>query len=134
MTGTQPSPALLRGSSTTRRRVSRVLLAVGAAVIALHLFERAPRDQVLVFRIAPDQRVQQLSATWTPHGDVEPAGGVTLHFGDTSPARVRHALRAPNGDYLLTVRLNPRDVAKQTTVVRRVTLQGGTTVVPLESQ
>ncbi len=132
-----------------RHRAPRLLLLAGLAIAALVVAPAIPRDQTLVFRLDEGlQPVRMLTATWTRYGQEEPTGGVTLRFPDHAPRHVRHKLRVPNGEYVLSIALE-RGVPETTSpgranlggehtarieYVRRVDLEGGETLVVLRQE
>jgi hypothetical protein len=121
-----------------RRRVARLLLVAGIALAASQLLGRAPHDQSLEFRLGPERSsVRRIDATWTPTGEREAAGGVTLRFDRGAPQRVLHRVSLPNGSYELAIEVTRSDRSgglTHTTTSRRVRLEGGETVIPLESR
>jgi hypothetical protein len=121
-----------------RRRVARLLLVAGIALAASQLLGRAPSEQNLEFRLGAERAsVRRIEATWTPAGEREAAGGVTLRFAEGAPARVRHRVSLPNGRYELAVEVTRQERGsgeRQTTTSRQVTLEGGETLISLEDR
>ncbi len=136
--GAETAVAEPRPAPAWRRRVARIVLVVGAALAASQLLARAPQEQNLDFRLGETRKqVRRIDATWTPAGGHEPAGGVSLSFPSQAPAHVRHRVSLPNGSYDLAVEITREERAGElthTTSNRRVTLEGGETVIPLESR
>jgi hypothetical protein len=112
-----------------QRMVPRALVLVGVAVALLELVPAVPRDHTLVFRLERAAAVQRLDATWTPVGEAEAAGGVSLRFDREPPRHIHHSVSLPDGDYVIAVAVEAD--ADKTTYTRRVTLQGGETTIPL---
>jgi len=141
-----------------RQLIGRLILLVGLGLASLPVLARVPREQTLVFRLN-DRSVTRLEASFTPVGETAPLGAVTLRFPDRAPRSVRHQVTLPNGDYTIAVELEstehsgaelappaPRasgrgasdsepstgsESTRETSSVRRVSLQGGETVIPL---
>lgn len=129
------TPDAERGSGW-RRRLARVLLIAGVGIALARFLPSLPRDQSLVFSIGADRsRVRALEATWTREGETEALGGVELRFADAAPSRIRHRVRLPNGRYEVAVELATEDDGglAHTSTTRRVTLEGGETVIRLDS-
>jgi hypothetical protein len=124
--------------SSWRRRVARVVFVGGFIAAALVLHGRVPADQELVFRLEDDAAsVREIEATWTPEGEREASGGVELRFDDRAPRSVRHRVSLPNGRYEVAVEVvrQTGDAAlSHTTTTRRVNLEGGETVIPLQAR
>jgi hypothetical protein len=130
-----------------RRLAARAALLSGAAVVGTYIASHAPREQTLVFRPG-SVPAASLTATWTPDGDDQPVGGVTLHFPSPTTRETRHRVSLPNGEYTLNIKLtaapdrdsNPDESAAmgalppraETTVVERVRLEGGETLIALD--
>jgi len=130
-----------------RRLAARAVLLSGAAVLGTYIASHAPRDQTLVFRPGSTPAAS-LTATWTPNGDDEPAGGVTLHFPSPTTRDTRHRVSLPNGEYVIHVQLTTEPDRSlelgqpgtpgaltpraETTVVERVRLEGGETLIALD--
>lgn len=127
-----------------RRRLAFLFLALGAVAAAATVSKDYPREQPIVFRL-PHTRPTTLTASFTRVGEAEARTGFTL----TLPARalrdVSHAVRVPNGDYIVTVELrNPTpstqspdrgpDASEETSVSQRVTLSGNEVVVPVPAR
>jgi len=129
-----------------RRFAARAILLSGAALVGTYLASKAPREQTLVFQPGA-ARIHSLSATWTRSGEDQPEGGVTLTFPDGTTRDIRHRVTLPSGEYVVEVQLtlepeSPRQRSDgglggaptpraQTTVVERVRLGGGETLIAL---
>jgi hypothetical protein len=121
-----------------RRRAARLVVIVGIALVASQLLGSGPSEQSLMFRLGQERAsVRRIDASWTPVGEREPAGGVTLRFPDGAPELVRHRVSLPNGRYELAIEVTRAGFAGgsgQTTSSRRVTLEGAETLIPLDSR
>ena len=119
-----------------RRTLSRLLLVGGIALALTQVLPSMPHEQSLVFRMK-DPSVQRLQATWTPEGEHEALGGVTLSFGDAAPREVRHRVKLPNGRYEIAVDLQRAEgdsgLSSRSTT-RRVNLEGEETVISLDAR
>lgn len=118
-----------------RRVLARVALIGGLGLAASWFLPSLPREQDLVFRVGATQPVRSLDVSFTLEGQRVPQRGVTLRFADKAPATIRHQLSLPNGRYdvrISIVRELP-DGPKETMLLRRVTLEGGETAIPLEN-
>ena len=120
-----------------RRRAASLVLLAGVVFALLSAAHQKRPDTALIFRFDPDLSVgvRRLNASWTPVGDVEPAGGVTLNFSSGPGREVRHVLSVPQGDYVLSLQIGPSELEsrlRETSLVRRVTLAGADVVIPLE--
>jgi len=120
-----------------RRLLARVALVGGIALAVSLVLPATPREQQLVFRFGSDSAaVRRLELSFTKRGEREPESGFTLNFPTGAPGRARHTVSLPNGDYVVTGAIERRaDDAgpTETSFERRVNLQGGETVLPLES-
>lgn len=126
-----------------RRWGAFLVLAVGLVLAATTLGGAAPTEQPLVFRIPthPDFTATTLSAQLTRAGEIEPVTGVSLALPSPQPTEVRHAVRVPNGDYIVSVALTwdrrpgPSAPEKtETTRSHRVSLTGHETLVVLDAK
>jgi hypothetical protein len=129
-----------------RWRWTRWLLLAGVAVAAIPMLQAVPHEQRIVF-LAPDGvegLVKELDVTWTAVGHDEPLGGVLLRFPERARRRVEHRVSLPQGEYTLAIRAWHENCAtgqpdldtggspsepKETTHVRRVTLDGKETTI-----
>ena len=121
-------------SSIWRRFAPRAMLLLGLGTAAALLLPNLPEEQVVVFRVAGAD-LQRLSVSYTKEGEVEPRSGATLRFGSPPPASPSHRVSLPRGRYVVAVDVERRagdGGAKETSYVRRVNLEGGETVLPLE--
>jgi hypothetical protein len=118
--------------------LARVVLVAGFALAAALLLPNVPADQDLVFRLDGDPSlVRRVEATWTAEGEREATGGVRLGFEERAPRSIRHRVSLPNGRYEVAVQVvrETADAAlSHTTTTRRVTLEGGETVIPLDGR
>jgi hypothetical protein len=119
-----------------RRRAAALVLIAGVVLALATTTRHARHDTALIFRFDPDlsEGVRQLSASWTPAGELEPAGGVALNFPAGPGREVRHVLSLPQGDYVISLQIAPPELERrmpETTLVRRVTLAGTDVVIPL---
>lgn len=133
------------GSRAWTRRASRALLLAGVVLVAALVLPSLPRAQQLVFRLGDDHgQVRRIDATWRRAGEREPFGGVTLRFSQAAPRSVRHALKVPDGDYVLAIDVEHAETsrsgrgtlpgaatASNEHYVRRVHLDGGETTIAL---
>jgi hypothetical protein len=144
MTGLPGTPAL-------RRRLALLALVVGGLLVLRTADRDLPREQTLIFRTSPELRDApvQLTASVTRAGESEARGGFTLHRAAGDRSELRHTVRAPNGEYVVTVDFAVPDTTASTTgkgdapprtsaeekpetsSVHRVTLTGGDIVVPI---
>ncbi len=131
MTSSEAPP----GKHNWRSLGARAALLIGLALAASLVFPKVPREQRVVFRLGGSTEVRELTASFTREGEHEAATGVRLSFPDRAPPSVRHTVSLPNGAYVVSVELVSRDPGgstKETRYVRRVNLEGGETVLPLE--
>jgi hypothetical protein len=116
-----------------RRWAGRIVLVGGACLMLVFFAPRVPRDQSLVFRVGRD--VRRIDASFTREGETEPRRGVTLEFQGSAPPSVTRSVSLPNGSYVVAVEIQ-RQAAEgepsETRYSRRVTLEGGETVLALE--
>jgi hypothetical protein len=122
-----------------RRRAAALVFIGGVGLAVMMAQKHGRQDTVLIFRFDPDLsfNVRELSASWTPVGELEPSGGVTLHFTSGPGREVRHVLSAAQGDYVISLQIRPSSVEermRETSLVRRVTLTGTDVVIPLEAR
>jgi hypothetical protein len=117
-----------------RRRLpplARLLLLAAAAGVGLLLFRASPRDVVLVYGLG-DQRVSALEV------EIVRAGAVLrraeLRPGDGPAGSVRHEVRLPDGEYLLRVRVAPREGAPWRAERPITVSESATIVMPLASR
>jgi hypothetical protein len=120
-----------------KRRAASLVLIAGLALALLTTARHARHDTALIFRFDPDLSVgvRQLSVSWTPVGELEPAGGVTLNFPNGPGRQVRHVLSAAQGDYVIALQIGPSGLQErlpETLLQRRVNLAGTEVVIPLE--
>lgn len=126
-------PNAARGSFW-RRFAPRALLLLGLGIAASLLLPSLPQEQVVVFRVGGALPLRRLTVSYTRQGEAEPRGGATLSYA-TAPPSVRHTVSLPNGGYVVAVdvvRGQPDGGVRETSYVRRVNLEGGETVLPLE--
>jgi hypothetical protein len=118
-----------------RRFATRAALLLGLGVVASQVLPLVPREQTLVLRVGAEPRVERVSLTYAREGEHEPLGGATLRPPAASPGSVRHDVSLPNGSYLVTIAVERRAAdggTRETSTERRVTLQGGEVVLPVE--
>lgn len=117
-----------------RRLGARLVLVGGVALAASWLAQYLPRDQELVFRIPDPSSIRRLDLSLTRDGEKAPENGVTLNFPSAPPSSIRHRTSLPNGRYqiAISVRRQLPDGPEETSWVRRVSLDGGETLVVLE--
>lgn len=123
-----------------RQRVPRLLLLAGLLIAAMLFLPSLPRRQTLVFRLKDAETVRRLDATWTRAGESQPRGGLTLNFPNGAEHLVERRVSAPNGHYTLSVRLERQTRTPSgatlgqihTSYIRRVSLDGGETIIALE--
>ena len=105
-----------------------------AAVVVVITAPWVPRDQVIVVRLDAAEPVKRLKVSYTPDGESDPISGATLAATGSSAGSVRHAVSLPNGRYLVSIdaelALSDGGV-RETSHVRRVTLEGGETLLRL---
>ena len=117
-----------------RRLAARAALIGGLALLVAVVFPTVPREQTFVFRVSDASTVRRLDVSFTREGEQRPESGVTLRYPVAAPATVRHTASLENGRWLLTIGVE-RELSsgrKETSFERRVTLEGGETVVVLE--
>jgi hypothetical protein len=130
---------VLPGTPALRRRLALLALAIGGFLILRTADRDLPREQTLIFRTSPELRdaAVQLTATVTRAGESEARGGFTIHRAAGDRSELRHTVRAPNGEYVVTVDFVVPDTKalpkekRETASVHRVTLQGGDIVVSI---
>ena len=120
-----------------RRRLAILVLAVGAAAAVATVSNDYPREQPIVFRL-PSTRRGTLSASFTKVGEAEARTGFTLELAERAHRDVNHSIRAPNGDYIVTIEFRPRaplgGTSPETSVSERVSLSGSEVVVPVPAR
>lgn len=139
----------LPGTPALRRRLALVALVIGGLLVLRTADRDLPREQTLIFRPSGElgDGAVSLTATITRTGDSEARGGFTLNRAAGDRSELRHTLRAPNGEYVLTVDFavsesatgaagksgapagGPPAEKRETSSVHRVTLEGGDVVV-----
>jgi len=86
----------------TWRGISRLVLLAGVVSIGLFFFRSVPRDVTLVYVLGAEG-VREVGV------DIERGGETVRHaelrFAQGAPAQVRHAVRLPDGEYVLHLRL-----------------------------
>ena len=120
--------------SPWRRFAARAVLLGGVAIAAAVTAPWVPREQVLVYRVVGGDPVRRLKVHITRDGESEPAVGTTL---TGSSASFRQSVSLPNGRYTLDIaaeRALSDGGVRETSLVRRVNLEGGETVLPIEDQ
>lgn len=117
-----------------RRLAARAALVGGLLIAAALLLPAVPREQVLVFRLNDPGSVRRLEVAFTREGEAQAESGVSLRYASAAPATVRHAVSLPNGRYRLAISVERElpEGRRETSLERRVTLEGGETVVALE--
>jgi len=120
-----------------RKNVARVLLVVGAAVVARVLVPSLPRKNVLRLDFGSiDCPSGRIDLEWTREGDDAPGGGATLRFPEKVPKLVVFPLDLRTGDYWFQVVLHsdcrPPLGQSATTYRRHLRLDGGETTVHLD--
>ena len=139
------------GTHDKRRRLAILFLAIGLAAVVVTVSKDYPREHPIVFRL-PDTKRATLVASFTRVGETEASTGFTLELDDRAFRDVNHAIRVPNGDYIVTVELRRRRSSgrrdgspsreqspdegppKETSVSERVTLSGSEVVVPVPAR
>jgi hypothetical protein len=129
-----------------RRRLGVVVLVIGAVALFVTASKDYPREQPIVFRL-PDTKRATLVASFTKVGDMEASTGFTLELPDRAFRDVNHAIRVPNGDYIVTVEVRrerssgrrdggptQKQSPEETSVSERVTLSGSEVVVPVPAR
>ncbi|MCC6903611.1 MAG: hypothetical protein IT377_31875 [Polyangiaceae bacterium] len=115
-----------------RRLAARVAIVGGVAVAVSVATPWVPREQVLIYRVSGGDPVRRLKVHVTREGESEAALGATLTGASPS---FRHGVSLPNGRYVVSVqaeRALSDGGVKETSFVRRVTLEGGETILPIE--
>jgi hypothetical protein len=118
--------------SPWRRFAARAALLGGVAIAAAVSAPWVPREQVLVYRAAGGDPVRRLKIHITRDGESEVLVGTTL---TGSSASFRHSVSLPSGRYTLDItaeRMLADGGVRETSLVRRVNLEGGETVLPIE--
>jgi hypothetical protein len=108
-----------------------LFLVLGAVAVVATAEKDYPREQPIVFRLA-DTRAASLTASFTKVGEGEARTGFTLAVPDRAFRDVTHKVRAPNGDYIVTVEV--RRPMEETSVSRRVSLSGSEVVVSVPAR
>jgi len=134
------------GARNKRRRLGVLVLVIGAVAIFVTASKDYPREQPIVFRL-PDTKPSTLVASFTKVGEMEASTGFTLELPDRAFRDVNHAIRVPNGDYIVTVEVRHRRSSgrrdgspsreqspEETSVSERVTLSGSEVVVPVPAR
>jgi hypothetical protein len=135
------------GARKKRRLLGVLVLVIGAAALFVTASKDYPREQPIVFRL-PDTKRATLVASFTKVGDMEASTGFTLELPDRAFRDVNHAIRVPNGDYIVTVEVRHRRSSsgrrdgspsqepspEETSVSERVTLSGSEVVVPVPAR
>jgi len=123
--------------SRWRPLLARLALVLGVLLALLPLLPEIPREQTLLFRF-DGTGVERLEVSWTRTGEKEALGGVSYSFPVQATRDVRHRVRLPDGEYVLSIEAETRAAGRgaaentpQTSYVRRVNLAGGETVIPL---
>jgi hypothetical protein len=88
------------------RRAARLLLLAGAIGIGWLLFRETPRDVVLVYGLG-DREVTSVEVEIARGGQV--VRRAELRPGPGPAGNVRHPVRLPDGEYLLRIRIAPRN-------------------------
>lgn len=121
--------------SRLRRLGSRVALLAGLGLAFTLVAPEIPRDQLVVYRVGPGDKLLRLAASYTRDGDAEPRSGMSMSPVGDGRASFEHKVSLPNGRYVIEVTLArqaPDGKVRETSFVRKVTLEGGETVLPLE--
>lgn len=123
-------------AASWRRWVARAALVLAVVAAVSVMAGAAPRDQALVFW-AQGRQIEELTVSFTREGHDEPLAGVTLRPAKGARERLRHVIALPSGDYIVQIEVSlapkPREgrPAIETSVTRRVTLDGTETIIPL---
>lgn len=110
----------------SRRGLARALFLAGAVAIGLFFFRATPRDVTLVYALG-DAGARALDV------DIRRGGEVVRHAEFRAPpAQVRHAVRLPDGDYVVHLRIAGPGAAAPRDVERPVQVsESGTIVLPV---
>ncbi|HEX9621146.1 MAG TPA: hypothetical protein VF989_13475 [Polyangiaceae bacterium] len=123
-------------ATSWRHWAARAALIVAVAGAMSLVAGAVPRDQTLVFW-ARGRLITELRATFSGEEQKEPLGGVTLRPAHRARERLKYVIALPHGDYVIHVEAalapapNSGRRAIETSVTRRVTLDGTETVIPL---
>jgi len=132
----------LPGTSSLRRRIAIIVLAIGGWFAVTALMRDWPREQKLAFRLDDElaHAPLRLDASITRVGDIEACGGFSITRSGSETDTTRQTLRLRDGSYVVAVSWeltarsgNPESAPKEgeTSSVHRVTLSGGEVVVPI---
>jgi hypothetical protein len=131
-----------RDRSRKRRLGAFVVLAVGTALVLAVLEPDWPREQPLIFRLPNGEATPlRLDVALTEVGAARALQGFSIALESRRARDVRHSLRVPNGDYLVTIELTsthssasnvPAKIASS--AVRRVTLTGEETLIVVDGE
>lgn len=132
----EPSPSKLPSRREWLRRLAPILLVVAVLLVLRTLRPTLPRDQQVSFDLgsaAPE--VTRLDVTFDDPrrpGD-ESAVASTWNFAPgKAPRVVTTTVRLHDGEWDLDIRVQRAPDERTTRIARRVTLEGGSTVIRLE--
>jgi hypothetical protein len=105
----------------------RLLLLLGFAAVGLFFLRGFPRDVTLVYDLEDAPAVRSLEA------DVRRPDGALRHaeyrFPEGAPSQVRHAVRLPDGEYEVVVRVSRATGPAYRVVLPLVVSEGGPVVL-----
>ncbi len=111
------------------RHAARLVLMGGAVAVGLYLWRAAPRDLALVYGMPAGAPVTSMEVEVLRDG--ETLRRAEFRFPGGAPGAVRHAVRLPDGAYLVRVRLAAA-AGPAWTVERPLEVsESGTVVLPL---
>ena len=99
-----PLGRLLARLGQHRRRISRVVLVLGVVVAVLELYPSFPRDTEVELLLG-EERHQAVELRIAYVQDGEELQGVSFGFPAGAPARVRHTVNLPGGEFEVRVEL-----------------------------
>jgi hypothetical protein len=95
-----------------RRALARVVLVVGTLVVARQLWPAVARDTDVELELGPSHAdVVEVRISYLLEG--EELHGVSFRFDNGAPAKVRHRVSLPSGDFELQCVLRSRDGASR---------------------
>lgn len=95
-----------------RRRLARLVLALGVVVAVVEVYPSFPRDtEVELLLGSQRERAVELRVAYVHEG--EELRGVSFGFPQGAPDRVRHTVRLPSGTIQVRMELRKRDGASQ---------------------
>lgn len=132
----EPAPSKLPSRREWLRRLAPILLVLAVLLVLRTLRPTLPRDQHLAFDLgAAAPEVTRIDVTFDDprRPGEEPAVASTWNFArGTAPRVVATTVRLHDGEWDLDIRVERASDERTTRIARRVTLEGGETVIHLE--